>query len=247
MRALTQEKLLAGDGSGQCGTHSRGGNSVAMEAIGGGRESRLPPPSLSCSLACSSAWQMPVELLLGQALCWAWGLSPKELQVALSCWPLAGGADGINKAGGGPRRWEHHQRAEDRGWASGSQLQRTRPTLSHGQFPHPRRPICIFVVVVFISGFVFPSLSHQRASGKIPPLFQLDQEKGGIVHSFSQDSHGGPEAWSAQVWGCRAGRRGAWGDPGPGRGTSRTCSGLRGLCAPLLSPQVLPKLPCPLF
>lgn len=73
---------------------------------------------------------------------------------------------------------KRHQRAEDRVRGRACQHQDPRPTLSRGELLHPHGPICFFVFVAFISGFVFPSLSQQKAFGKIPPLFQLDLGKG---------------------------------------------------------------------
>lgn len=57
---------------------------------------------------------------------------------------------------------KHIQRAEDRVlWEQGSrQHQDCGPTLSHNKLLHPHRPICFFVFMVFISGFLFPSLSQ---------------------------------------------------------------------------------------
>lgn len=137
------------------------------------REKQCPPwrqsgyqkePSfpLSHSLSCSRTWQMSVDLLLLARHCARPGGRAIKSYSGPEMPTQRGDADEITGPGARQCRVRrHHQRAEGRVlWGRGHSSSRTWPTLSHGKFLHPHCPICFFVFVVFISGFVFPSLSQ---------------------------------------------------------------------------------------
>lgn len=100
---------------------------------------------------------------------------------------------------GARRRGAEDRRVEGRGGPRSLQHQDGPPSPTASSLtppPHPpRHPIWLFVFSVFISGFVFPSLSQRRAWGKIPPLFPLDSGKGDL----STPQPRGARPWRAQV------------------------------------------------
>lgn len=149
--------------------------------------------SPTCSHTCSITWPVFTELpLLARHCAGRGGRAEKSQQWPWEAHSQDGEADRSKACNGAA---EQEMPPKSWGQGAGSQGRVTSASglwapLSHGPRFRPRWPICCFVFVIFISGFVFSSFSQQRAFGKIPPLFQLDSGKGRIVRSSARRAKG---------------------------------------------------------